>query len=102
MIIFDQHFGIPIVVLWAISPDEKQELNFFLYLNEYVQHAVPCGPLCRTFIYMYGRQSTYVTHRLRDLYYRHVYKANWICHTAYTGSREVYIFIDENSWGVFP
>jgi hypothetical protein len=29
---------------------------------------VPCGPLCRTFIYTYGRQSTYVTHRLRDLY----------------------------------
>ena len=26
MIIFDQHFGIPIVVLWAISPDRKQEL----------------------------------------------------------------------------
>jgi hypothetical protein len=26
MIIFDQHSGIPIVVLWAISPDEKQEL----------------------------------------------------------------------------
>jgi hypothetical protein len=26
MIIFDQHFGNPIVVLWAISPDEKQEL----------------------------------------------------------------------------
>jgi len=74
----------------------------FLYLNEYVQHAVPCGPLCRTFIYTYGRQSTYVTHRLRDLYYRHVYRANWICHTAYTGSREVNIFIDENSWGVFP
>jgi hypothetical protein len=28
---------------------------------------VPCGPLCRTFIYTYGRQSTYVTQRLRDL-----------------------------------
>jgi hypothetical protein len=28
---------------------------------------VPWGPLCRTFIYTYGRQSTYVTHRLRDL-----------------------------------
>jgi len=38
----------------------------FLYLNEYVQHAVPCGPLCRTFIYTYGRQSTYVTHKFRD------------------------------------
>ena len=26
MIIFYQHFGNPIVLLWAISPDEKQEL----------------------------------------------------------------------------
>ncbi len=34
MIIFDQHFGIPIVVLWAISPDEKQELIDSIYAKK--------------------------------------------------------------------
>jgi hypothetical protein len=44
MIIFDQHSGIPIVVLWAISPDEKQELitwaNKTIITNEMVENLI--------------------------------------------------------------
>jgi hypothetical protein len=56
---------------------KKQELMNWANKTVITQDIVPCSPLCRTFIYTYGRQSTYVTHRLRDLYYRHVYRANW-------------------------
>jgi len=52
---------------------KKQELMNWANKTVITQDIVPCSPLCRTFIYTYGRQSTYVTHRLRDLYYRHFF-----------------------------
>jgi hypothetical protein len=55
--------------LWSTLPwSHMYSYIQSLHLKETHTVTVPCGPLCRTFIYTYGRQSTYVTHRLRDLY----------------------------------
>ena len=52
MIIFDQHFGIPIVVLWAISPDEKQELikwaNETMITKEMVENLIDDNIWCQS------------------------------------------------------
>ena len=51
MIISDQHFGIPIVVLWAISPDEKQELitwaNETMITKEMVENLIDDNIWCQ-------------------------------------------------------
>ena len=52
MIIFDQHFGNPIVVLWAISPDEKQELitwaNETMITKEMVENLIDDNIWCQS------------------------------------------------------
>ncbi|MFO0446583.1 MAG: hypothetical protein ACK51L_02845 [bacterium] len=51
MIIFDQHFGILIVVLWAISPDEKQELitwaNETIITKEIIENLIDDNIWCQ-------------------------------------------------------
>jgi len=51
MIILEQHFGIPIVVLWAISPDEKQELitwaNKTMITKEMVENLIDDNIWCQ-------------------------------------------------------
>ena len=51
MIIFHQYFGNPIVVLWAISPDEKQELikwaNETMITKEMVENLIDGNIWCQ-------------------------------------------------------
>jgi hypothetical protein len=52
IIIFDQHIGTPIVVLWAILPDEKQELipwaNETMITKEMVENLIDDNIWCQS------------------------------------------------------
>jgi len=70
------------IVFFIFSGKKKDELEIFikiLFLNIYILFYHLC-----------------TIKNIAVLYYRQVHRANWICYTAYTASREVNIFIDEN------